>query len=262
MIESFFRHLEEHEVDWLLISGQATILYGAATFSEDIDLWVDPEPPNLERFQAALRASRAVHYKLTPPLTAEFAARHHAFHFVVPHQPADLPVYLDVMACPPRAGTFVAARKNARTFSTQWGALPTVGIRELVELKKTQRLRDYPVISRLALAWLEERQPRDEAAVTWALENIFTLTELRSFLLRPEVSSSKALGRHELVRRAAEQLSASSQLEESLEDALEDWFDGRIALLRRADRRFWRPVIDELRKLRAAGRLMVEGSPV
>jgi hypothetical protein len=34
MIASFFRHLEQHQVRWLLSSGQATILYGAATFSE------------------------------------------------------------------------------------------------------------------------------------------------------------------------------------------------------------------------------------
>ncbi len=34
MIASFFRHLETQGVEWLLISGQATILYGAATFQK------------------------------------------------------------------------------------------------------------------------------------------------------------------------------------------------------------------------------------
>lgn len=38
MIESFFRSLELRGVDYLLSSRQATVLYGAATFSEDIDL--------------------------------------------------------------------------------------------------------------------------------------------------------------------------------------------------------------------------------
>lgn len=42
MIESFFQSLERHSVEYLLISGQATVLYGAATFSEDVDLWVKP----------------------------------------------------------------------------------------------------------------------------------------------------------------------------------------------------------------------------
>ena len=42
MIASFFQSLDTHRVAYLLISGQATVLYGAATFSEDIDLWVEP----------------------------------------------------------------------------------------------------------------------------------------------------------------------------------------------------------------------------
>ncbi len=40
MIASFFQRLEQCGVRYLLISGQATILYGAATFSEDVDIWV------------------------------------------------------------------------------------------------------------------------------------------------------------------------------------------------------------------------------
>ena len=42
MIANFFQSLSEHGVEYLLISGQAAILYGAATFSEDIDLWINP----------------------------------------------------------------------------------------------------------------------------------------------------------------------------------------------------------------------------
>ena len=69
MIASFFRHLEAQRVEWLLISGQATILYGAATFSEDIDLWVNPTERNFERFRTAR----------TLPLTAENALQRHGF---------------------------------------------------------------------------------------------------------------------------------------------------------------------------------------
>ena len=69
MIASFFRHLERRQVSWLLISGQATILYGAATFSEDIDLRIAPTVENFERFTLALRDGNARYYKLTPALT-------------------------------------------------------------------------------------------------------------------------------------------------------------------------------------------------
>jgi len=37
MIASFFQSLETRCVAYLLISGQATVLYGAATFPEDMD---------------------------------------------------------------------------------------------------------------------------------------------------------------------------------------------------------------------------------
>src|SRR5512141_1363680 len=44
MIANFFQSLEDHRVEHLLISGQASVLYGAATFSEDVDLWINPTP--------------------------------------------------------------------------------------------------------------------------------------------------------------------------------------------------------------------------
>jgi hypothetical protein len=50
MIANFFQSLGSHGVEYLLISGQATVLYGAATFSEDIDLWINPTPENCDRF--------------------------------------------------------------------------------------------------------------------------------------------------------------------------------------------------------------------
>ena len=56
MIEDFFQSLEAHRVSYLLIDGQAAILYGAAFFSEDIDLWVSPDQANLERLRLSLHA--------------------------------------------------------------------------------------------------------------------------------------------------------------------------------------------------------------
>ena len=106
MIANFFQRLEQTETAYLLISGQATILYGAATFSEDIDLWISPSVENLARFLEALRASRARFYKLTPPLAVEFLERGHGFHFTRPGAPSE--AYLDVMGKPPRVGSFDA----------------------------------------------------------------------------------------------------------------------------------------------------------
>ena len=55
-MRSLFRGFERFELEYLLISGQASILYGAATFSEDIDVWIRPSPANAARLLSALAA--------------------------------------------------------------------------------------------------------------------------------------------------------------------------------------------------------------
>jgi hypothetical protein len=103
MIVCFFQSLESHGVAYLLISGQATVLYGAATFSEDIDLWIKPSPDNVQRFRVALHEAGARYYKLTPPLeAAPYVAGGHSFHFILGGSAAE-EVFLDVMGRPPRA---------------------------------------------------------------------------------------------------------------------------------------------------------------
>jgi hypothetical protein len=46
-MRSLFRSFERDDLEYLLISGQASVLYGAATFSEDVDIWVRPKAANL-----------------------------------------------------------------------------------------------------------------------------------------------------------------------------------------------------------------------
>lgn len=264
MIASFFRRLEATAVEYLLISGQATILYGAATFSEDVDLWVQPSPLNLARFVDVLRASGARYYKLTPPFTVENLERGHGFHFVLPSEPPDPDVYLDVMGRPPRVESFEAAVKNARHFETDFGRVHTVGIKDLVELKKTQRPSDYPIIGRLALALLEDpATPERELEIPWALDNTFSLLELRGLLQAcSDVLPSLLPALPGPLARAATEFGVAQELSPALEDELDAWFEAKSSVLRRADRRYWRAIIDELRELRRARALMPEGAPV
>lgn len=261
MIASFFQRLEQTATEYLLISGQATILYGAATFSEDIDLWIAPSEVNLSRFTEALRASGARFYKLTPPLTVENLARGYGFHFVVPDAPTD--AFLDVMGRPPRVGSFGSALESARYFDTDFGRVRTVGIRELVELKKTQRPEDYPVIARLVIGSLAATTEPAASELGWAVENCLGLTELRRLLLEHARSITALLPRaDEPLASAAREVIETGELSPGSEDALDAWLERRISEYRRADRRYWVTIIDELRQLRRAGSLMPEGAPV
>jgi len=262
MIANFFQSLDARQVEYLLISGQATVLYGAATFSEDIDLWVNPTEENCQRLLAALRDSRARYYKLTPALTARHFRRGHGFHFILPGDEPD--AFLDVMGAPPRVGSFASALVTACSMDTEWGRLPTIGLRALVELKKTQRLEDYPIISKLALAWFDQpecAQTPDD--LRWAIENIFTLPELRIFVEdHPAALQALPAGAAPDLKEFAEQILAGNDDSEASAASVNADMQHRIAELQRADRRYWRDIIAELKQLRAAGSLMSEGNDV
>jgi hypothetical protein len=261
MIANFFQSLNSSAVDYLLISGQATVLYGASTFSEDIDIWINPTPGNCEKFLSVLRSIKARYYKLTPALTVANLQRGHGFHFLFSDD-AGNEVFLDIMGVPPRVRPFESAVTLARWMETQWGKVHTIGLKDLVEVKKTQRLEDYPIISNLALAWFD--QPECKGAVAdfdWALENIFTLTALRSFfeehgVINPNVSIVPEM------KRFAECLAEDQPVPEEIEGKLTVWMQQRIAALQRADRIYWRQIIAELKQLRTDGKLMKEDSEV
>jgi hypothetical protein len=263
MIANFFQSLERNGVEHLLISGQATVLYGAATFSEDIDLWLNPTDKNRGCFMAALRDCRACYYKLTPPLTVEHLQQGHGFHFIVPAGAADK-IYLDVMGRPPRTGSFADASATAKVIETEWGAIRTIGIQPLVELKKTQRLEDYPIISKLALAWFEQPEcARTNDDFLWALQNIFTLPELALFFTEHPAAGGVAAERfNRNVGEFGRQLLAGGEVPEAVERRVGDFFQSRIAELQVKDRQYWREIIRQLKELRAAGRLMPEGGNV
>jgi hypothetical protein len=233
-MRSLFRSFERAGVEYLLISGQASVLYGAATFSEDVDIWVRPSTANLRRLLASLAACRARVHRLTPPLTLRNADAGHGFHFVVPGRP--LPVYLDVMARPPRVGSFATALSRSCRLPTDWGMLAVVGIDDLVRLKKTRRLGDYDVISNLAHVRLAAERRPSRALLRWGARHCFRAEERVALLAR--------LGERQSVERCRGEIVQE------------------VARLQALDVRHWKPRIDELRKLRGAGRLWPDGAAV
>jgi hypothetical protein len=52
--EDFLGLLDRHGVRYLIIGGLAFIYHAKPRFTKDIDVWLDPEPGNLERANAAL----------------------------------------------------------------------------------------------------------------------------------------------------------------------------------------------------------------
>lgn len=283
MIESFFQRLEQDGVEYLLISGQAAVLYGAAVFSEDIDLWVQPTSANLARLHACLAALGARYYKLTPPLEEAYARSGLGFHFTLGPDPC----FLDVMGNPPRVGAFPDAFRRAVRIETEWGVLPVVGILDLVELKKTQRLEDYSVISRLATEavrhhddWIrgidgtsvppadspaaeELRPPSRVSLLEWAIDHTFVLDTLAELLLDPDVDWNHYDGRHaELVHGWRKELASGMGWHPNTADRVSRWMQQRMTALQSEDRAYWRPIIGALKQLKHEQKLMPVGSMV
>ena len=259
-MRSFFRSLEAHRVSHILISGQAAVIYGAATFSEDVDLWVEPTVGNLGRLSTALRAAGARVYRLTPPLEPRYAKAGHGFHFVLPDDPVG-PRFLDLMGRPPRVGSFRVALKRARTLPTAWGKVPVVAVRELVELKKTRCLGDYDTISKLVRVELSAARPT-ATVLRWALKNVFRFEEaewiLRSFAGAWRLAAvSRRRSVAQLARAWPGQKGGfSPEVEARVRAAL----NAEIAALQQRDVAYWSPVIQELRALRRSGGLLRAGT--
>jgi hypothetical protein len=229
-MRSFGPSLDRRRVRYLLISGQASILYGAATFSEDIDVWIDPTAANARRFVDALEDLGARVYKLTPPMTVRNLRRGHGFHFVLP--PDD--VFLDVMGQPPRVGSFSRSWRRKRWFDSDWGRVPAVSPEDLVELKKTRRAADYDVISGLVAIRAAEAKG-DARILRWALDSTFRVEDMRRFARKLGErwdATRGAAALHEKMRRCQE-----------------------------LDEGYWSGIIRELRMFRARGLLIPSGSP-
>lgn len=259
MIKRFFRRLNSRKISYLLISGQATVLYGASTFSEDVDIWVNPEAGNWNRFLKLLRAIGARIYKLTPPISMELIKRGHGYHFQLPSSDKELPFwFLDVMGVVPRAGDFSDAIKNATYQKTEWGKIPVVGIRDLVEIKKTRRKEDYSVISnlvRIEYENLSSKQVRP-GHWRWILSNSFDSDDILYYLNRHTKARSvgAALSRKCIsffIKAIVSQTKADKYIHlGSIEIALE------IEDLRRKDRLYWQPILDELKIMKEKKELL------
>lgn len=257
-MRNLFRSFERERVRYLVISGQACVLYGASAFSQDLDLWVDPTPRNLRAVVNALARRKARVHKLTPPLTRRNFDRGHGFHFIIP-APGSHPVYLDLMGRPPRVGRFAHAFRRQCEFATPWGRLPVVSIEDLVEIKKTNRPADYDVITRLALLRLRQRRGLDPAVVRWALPNLFqseALWEAVRESAPEEVARFPAARRFYRIWRDHREPSPDdfARVDRILMRAARALMD--------AGRRYWTPRLEELRRWRRRGKLLEEGTPV
>jgi len=153
------------------MGGQACILYGAAEFSRDIDLAVLADEKNLVRLQNALDELKAEPV-FVPPLSADVLRRGHACHFRC-GMPGTEDVRIDVMSVLHGCESFENLWSRRRTLSLPGvGRVHVLSLPDLVQAKKTQRDKDWPMIRRLIEADYYRRpsRPTRERIVFWLRE--------------------------------------------------------------------------------------------
>ena len=143
--------MRKHHVQCLLMGGQACVLYGGAEFSRDTDLAVLASEENAERLQQAMRELEA-DVIAVPPFLLQYLDAGHAVHFRCRH-PEATGMRVDVMSRMRGVADFHTLWERRTTFNLDDGTLcDLLSLPDLVQAKKTQRDKDWPMIRRLVEA--------------------------------------------------------------------------------------------------------------
>jgi hypothetical protein len=127
----------------VISSGQAVVLHRITMQSKDGD-WLIREDAEACAHILAELAARGAHYRYGAPLDTRWLAGGWSSHLEYVEQ--GLRVRCDFVSRPPR----LDAANLCRLWESAHGDVPVVGLHDLIELKKTDRERDYVIIGALA----------------------------------------------------------------------------------------------------------------
>lgn len=227
-------------VRFLVMGGQACIVYGGAEFSRDLDLCVVVDAANQRALHTAFELLQAEQI-FVPGLEADALERGHACHFRC-HADGVAGLRIDLMT----------KLRGCPSFEEMWRrrlviALPEVGelgvlsLIHLVCAKKTQRDKDWPMIRRLIEADVLHtgNAPTDEQILFW-LREARTPEILLRLATRYPSETAGMLAARPLLRHALEQDRAAVARALTEEEQRE----------READQVYWQPLREELERWR------------
>jgi len=222
------------------MGGQACVFYGAAQVSKDIDLLVLAEPENLARLQAALAELQADRIAV-PPFDPAALARGHAVHFRC-RAPGVEGLRVDIMTRLRAMPAFTALWERRTTLVDDDGVeYHLLCIPDLVQAKKTQRSRDWPMIELLVTI-----HHREHAHAATEERVDFWLREART----PELLVALC---RVFPTQAAELTADRPLIRLAREPALDDLraaLDAEVRAEQARDRDYWEPLRRELEQFR------------
>ncbi len=236
--------IQTNGVQALLMGGQACVFYGAAQFSKDIDLVLLAQEENFSRLRAALEQLKAKRIDV-PRFDPALLARGHAVHFRCA-APGVEDLRIDIMTSLRDLPPFSVLWERRTVIAGDSGQeFHLLSVPDLVNAKKTQRMKDWPIIDLLVA--IHYRENAGAARPDW-IE--FWLQEARS----PELLA-------ELAQRFPDEARAQSSRRQLLRfafsgeiEALREALDAEVRVEQAKDRAYWAPLKAEFEAFRRAER--------
>lgn len=226
------------------MGGQACVFYGAAQVSKDVDFLILAEEENFRKLHLALEKLQAKRIAI-PPFLPEALARGHAVHFRCQAPIVD-GLCIDVMTKLRAMQDFESLWRRRTVFTDDVGMeFHLLSVPDLVEAKKTQRFKDWPVIDALVAIHYTENfsSPNEEWIRFWLLE-------ARSPELLIELSSSFPNEAADLVKNRH---LISIAIRRDL-PALREELQAEMLREQEKDRLYWEPLKREMEEFRRAER--------
>lgn len=232
--------IQKHQVQALLMGGQACVFYGTAQFSKDIDFLILADEKNFAGLQTALAELEAVRIAV-PRFSPAVLDRGHAVHYRCQAPPVK-GLRIDLMT----------RLRDLEDFPTLWarrttitgddgGEINLLAIPDLVEAKKTQRDKDWPMISALVeehyLSFGQEAKP---AQIDFWLRESRTPERLTELTQRFPDETARLLSHRPLLALA--RLGDMPSLRTAL--------DAEVRVEQEKDRQYWAPLKREMEAFR------------
>ena len=238
--------IQKHQLRALLMGGQACVIYGSAEFSRDVDFAILADDANLVRLQAALDELQA-QVIAVPPFEQQYLREGLAVHFRCSHPDAN-GVRVDVMSKLRGVADFAELWDRRTSLPLPDGTLvELLSVADLVQDKKTQRDKDWPMIARLVEVHFQVVQERGSPT---AEQIEFWCREARTVLLLKGLVENCGNAVRRLAPERAVLQSALAGDDHSIRQALRAEEDAE----READRLYWLPLRARLEELRRARR--------
>jgi hypothetical protein len=233
--------IRTHQVRALLMGGQACVFYGAAEFSRDTDLAILANSENFAKLKNALEDLQATVIAVSP-FEAKYLRKGHAVHFRC-HHPEAAGMRIDVMTKMRGVDSFSKLWARRTTVTVDNSPIELLSLPDLVQAKKTQKDKDWPMVRRLVEVnyFANRENPSREQIRFWFLELrtpelLMELGEVQGRLPARLIRKRPLL---KLVRTGDQSALAKALFEEEQKE-------------RGADRLYWKSLKSELERLRHA----------